>query len=175
MVYCTSQNRPFLLWLNSKDVTKLNSSIHEEPAMSFDIVNYQPSEPQFPITKATTEDADGIVDLMIRHKPKLDRAHMITYVRQLIISPDVIFYIASYEGKIVGTRMIHYQQDYVQGYCNLVDSEYRRHGIATALLTQALNDAKERGIIIFTNQTTPDGFKFCTRFGLQQVGTYIYL
>lgn len=171
-IYCTTENSDFLNWLSQIS----NKSISYEPAMAYDLNNYIPSEPKYYIELATRSDAKDLAKFMTKDRPDLNRDRIEIYLEHLLDNKKISFYYAKHDGIIVGSRMIHHvTPNKIQGNCNLVDKNYRRYGIATALLTKALNDAKEKDVKLFVNQTTPDGYNFCTRFGCQQVGTYIYI
>lgn len=169
-IYCTFDNQPFLF--------SFGIPIDIHPAMTYNVADHKITTIGFPVTKAILSDVDDIADFMIRYEPQRSRERMIEYMQLLISNKTVIFYIARYEGKLVGIRMIHYREtslNNVMGYCSLVDTDYRRHGIATALLMEAMNDAHQNGIVTYDNQSTPSGYEFCKRFGCRQIGSYIYI
>lgn len=171
-ICCIPENIGFLDYLSSSSFTFKERG--KEYAMKFSFSSFKKEEK----IELKREDIKGLANLMLIAKPELNFDRISMHLERLIEVPSVKFYIIKdIENEIVAMRMLLFcgNKGYVQGYCNYVKKEYRRSGFATMLLEHSLSDASSLGFHTFGNQATEDGYKFCTRMGMELIGTFHFL
>jgi GNAT superfamily N-acetyltransferase len=83
---------------------------------------------------------------------------------------DSHFYLARHEGEPAATAMIIDRDGDAGVFAIATDPAARGHGLATALMRQALCDARERGCVTSTLQSTKMGFPIYERLGYANHG-----
>lgn len=84
-------------------------------------------------------------------------------------APHVRFYLAYYQGKPVSSRMMIVFNRTVTGYFSSTLQEYRGKGVASHLLSHALNELKKEGVQLFTIQAL-SGPIVWKKFGMKEHG-----
>ncbi|GAB4337951.1 MAG: hypothetical protein Kow0099_11610 [Candidatus Abyssubacteria bacterium] len=107
--------------------------------------------PEVEIRELTTEHLDDFSTIMLKaYGAPLDMVHMFTSifrgsVARALQSRGTTFFLAFVKGEPVGTLYL-FSYGGVGGIYNLaVDERYRRHGVATTLVLQAIEDSRAAG------------------------------
>ncbi len=88
------------------------------------------------------------------------------------LSPLLRFYVAYREGVPVGSAALCEAAGLAGIYNVATRPEYRRTGIATALMRHVLQDARERGLQTCVLQSSADGRPLYARLGFTRLSTY---
>ncbi|WP_433113755.1 GNAT family N-acetyltransferase [Micromonospora sp. CA-246542] len=86
--------------------------------------------------------------------------------------PDVVRLAAVIDGKTVGTCTLSLGTGVGALYSTTTDADYRRRGIATALILESLRIVRESGRRIVTLQASSDGEPVYRRIGFETVTRY---
>lgn len=87
------------------------------------------------------------------------------------VSPHLVRLAGIADGKTVGTCTLSLATDVGALYC-ITDRQYRRRGIATTLILEALRITRESGRRIATLQASSEGERMYRRIGFETVGLY---
>ena len=177
-ICCVHENIGFLDFISSLSSLQFKKERGKEYAMKFSFYPFKKENKE--VEELKKGDIKGLAKLMLLAKPELNLDRISLHLEKLIELKSIKFYvIKNIENEIVAMRMLLFcekeKEGYVQGYCNFVLKEYRRSGFASMLLDSSLSDASSLGFHTFGNQATEDGYKFCTRLGMELIGTYHFL
>jgi ribosomal protein S18 acetylase RimI-like enzyme len=97
----------------------------------------------------------------------LDKGRLLQFGKMAMTQPHVVLYIAYHDNIPVSTRMLLAYGKTVTGYFSATLPNYRRRGIASALLRCSLNDARKNGAILFVNQAAPNSAIVWQKMGMK--------
>jgi GNAT superfamily N-acetyltransferase len=85
-------------------------------------------------------------------------------------NPHISFYLGSINGEVVGSSLIYFGADFASLYWVGVHSNYRRHGLGSALSYIPLKEAISRGYRWSVLQAQPLGVPVYPKLGFEKVG-----
>lgn len=83
---------------------------------------------------------------------------------------SVSFYLGAINGKVVGTGLIFFSNDFASLYWIGVHPDHRRHGLGSALSYEPLKEALRRGYRWSVLQAQPLGVPVYPKLGFKKVG-----
>ncbi len=108
----------------------------------------------------------GVIDQSLN--PDLDD------IQQSFIAAEHAFFVAEYNGEIVGTVGLLFESGRARIVRMSVVKNHRKEGIATQLLERCIKTVKDRGlseIVAFTEHHWSDAVGFYVGFGFEQCGS----
>jgi ribosomal protein S18 acetylase RimI-like enzyme len=160
-----------------KYITVLNQS-NDYVTMGMDLNTLAASYPipaHIKVWKVTTDAQfnEWLQTTVSRRSPK-EEATIREYFQAFLPSKNkntsIAFYLGSINGKIVGSSLMYYSQDFVSLYWVGVHPDYRRQGLGSILSYVPLKDAKQKGYRWSVLQAQPLGVPIYPKLGFQKVG-----
>lgn len=177
-------NLPFTIFFDADDdahIFKYITSLKESDdfiTMGMDlrkINNAHTHKPGVKVWKVTT-DADFDEWLKItagRRNPK-EEPTLRAYFQQFKPSKKnstISFYLGAINGKVVGSSLMYFSENFTSLYWVGVHPDYRRYGLGSALSFEPLKEAVTRGYRWSVLQAQPLGVPVYPKLGFEKVGT----
>lgn len=173
------QKQPFILWIEdiNKDLVPLLEKAGYKQALSFpglhlrlnrEFGSLTPAD--ISIKKVNSEDTLKDWAYITSTVQQLPYETLLQFIKDTLQkAPHVSFYVAYYQNKPVSSRMMIVFNKTVTGYLSSTLPDHRGRGVASYLLSYALNELKKDGIQLFVIQALPGPIVW-KKFGLKENG-----
>ncbi len=187
--YFRQKDLAYCIWVNEENLSpEVQACFQEmgiqvqntEPGMLLDVKNYEainaPLHQQVEVVHTSvqlTEFAEAIAANW--SPPDQNVVHYYQQVASAILNPDHQVQLLVYReaGQVVSCLEMFPSNEHTLGFYSLATLEaFRGRGIASAMLTFALNRAKALGYQQVILQASEDGLRIYEKLGFQQVGLY---